>query len=160
MTNREEIEQQLTEWAANNARRDGLVRAALLAGVTPNRIHTLTGIARTTVYRIKESAMAVTYTAAIGTASDVVAGDFCDVMVAENDIVGYREDEDGNEIPEYEMGSNVVMPAQETTVRTDEADPWGRLEAEAVAILAANGWRVVGPWELGDNAAYATVELA
>lgn len=57
MENREEIEQQLTEWAANNARRDSLVRAALVAGITPNRIHTLTGIARTTIYRIKETAM-------------------------------------------------------------------------------------------------------
>jgi hypothetical protein len=57
MTSREEIEHQLTEWAANNARRDGLVSAALAAGVTPNRIHTLTGIARTTIYRIKETAV-------------------------------------------------------------------------------------------------------
>ncbi|SEN87435.1 hypothetical protein, partial [Nonomuraea pusilla] len=45
-------EKALTEWAANNARRDELVRAARTAGVSKNRIHVLTGIARTTIDRI------------------------------------------------------------------------------------------------------------
>lgn len=55
--NRDEAEKQLTEWAANNAHRDDLVRAALAAGVSKNRIHTLTGIARTTIDRILEVPM-------------------------------------------------------------------------------------------------------
>jgi hypothetical protein len=61
MTSREEIERQLADWTANNARRDSLVSAALGAGITPNRIHTLTGIARTTIYRIKENVMQYAY---------------------------------------------------------------------------------------------------
>lgn len=101
-----------------------------------------------------------TYTAAIALVDSVVAGDFCDVSVAENVIVGYREDEDGNEIPEYAMGTNVVLDPVETTVRTDEIDPWSRLEDEAVEILDKNGWRVVGDWEQADTAAYARVERA
>jgi len=60
MTTREQAEQDLRDWAATNARRDDLVRAARLAGVSKNRIHTLTGIARTTIDRIvaKESTVA------------------------------------------------------------------------------------------------------
>lgn len=114
-------------------------------------------IATITPY-VEESAMTTTYTAAIGTHASVVEGDFCDVTVAENVRVGYHEDRDGNEIADYAMGTTVVMPAQETTVRTDEEDPWGRLANEAAEILAANGWRLTGTWELSDNAAYAPVE--
>lgn len=50
--NRDEAEKQLTEWAGYNARRDDLVRAALAAGVSKNRIHIITGIARSTIDRI------------------------------------------------------------------------------------------------------------
>lgn len=46
------LEAELAEWAANNARRDELVRAAYHAGVSKHRIHVLTGIARTTIDRI------------------------------------------------------------------------------------------------------------
>ncbi|MDH2428408.1 hypothetical protein [Sphaerisporangium sp. TRM90804] len=48
----EDAERVLSEWAANVARRDDLVRAANAAGVSKHRIHTLTGIARTTIDRI------------------------------------------------------------------------------------------------------------
>jgi len=44
----------LMEWAANDRRRDDVVRAALAAGVTKTEIHRLTGIARSTIDRIKE----------------------------------------------------------------------------------------------------------
>lgn len=43
-------EAELTEWAS--ARRDDQVRAAHRAGISKNRIHTITGIARTTIDRI------------------------------------------------------------------------------------------------------------
>jgi antitoxin (DNA-binding transcriptional repressor) of toxin-antitoxin stability system len=110
--------------------------------------------------RIKEPAVPeTTYTAAIASHSSVVIGDFCDVSVAENVIATYREDEDGNEIPVYEMGSNVVLDPQKTTVRTDE-DEFARLESEAEAILTENGWRITGPWEVADTAMYAPVERA
>jgi molybdopterin-guanine dinucleotide biosynthesis protein A len=46
------LEQELAEWAASQADRDNLVRAALAAGVTKQRVHELTGIARTTINRI------------------------------------------------------------------------------------------------------------
>ena len=48
------LEQELAEWAASQADRDNLVRAALAAGVTKQRVHELTGIARTTINRIIE----------------------------------------------------------------------------------------------------------
>jgi hypothetical protein len=100
----------------------------------------------------------VQYTAAIATASECVAGDFCDVSVAQDEIVGYAENEDGEEYPLYAMGPNVVMAAQEIPVRTDEDDKLGRIEQEAVKVLEANGWRVTGPWGITDNAAYAAAE--
>lgn len=250
MNRKTEAARQLTEWAAVNAKRNQLVCGALLAGITKTEIHTITGIARTTIDRILEPIMTVTlyetnsdllvmargdsawsigpatldmaggftedasawiggdwepneadgqtpthtddltavaewsaekglhllvdeeriggaatiyigelhtYTAAIGTASDVVAGDFCDVSIAENEIITYKLQEDGTETPVYGMSGKVVMDAIETTVRTDEDDKLGRIEADAERILEANGWKVTGPWELADNAAYATV---
>ena len=50
--NRQEAEQALMAWAS--IERDELVRAAHEAGVSKNRIHTITGIARTTIDRILE----------------------------------------------------------------------------------------------------------
>jgi hypothetical protein len=50
---REEAEAALQAWAT--VQRDDLVRAAHAAGVSKNRIHALTGIARTTVDRILEA---------------------------------------------------------------------------------------------------------
>ncbi|GAA2626400.1 hypothetical protein GCM10010411_74150 [Actinomadura fulvescens] len=104
--------------------------------------------------------MDTTYTAAIATASDVVAGEYCDVLVAENDVVGYRDGEGGQEVPVLGMSDRVVMEAVETTVRTTDDDKLGLIEQEAEQILAAHGWQVVGPWELSDNAAYAAVQRA
>ena len=52
MTETAKLEQELTEWAASQADRDNLVRAALAAGVQKQRIHDLTGIARSTIDRI------------------------------------------------------------------------------------------------------------
>lgn len=84
-----------------------------------------------------------TYTAAIGTAADVVAGDFCDVSVIVDGTVG--------------LTSEVVMAA-ETAVRTDHEDVLGIVEADAERVLAENGWRVTGDWSVAYNALYAPVE--
>lgn len=45
-------EEALREWKRAVDVRDRLIRDALAAGVTINRIHTLTGISRTTIYRL------------------------------------------------------------------------------------------------------------
>ena len=55
MQTREQAERDLRDWALNNARRDTLVRNALRAGLTKTEIHTITGIARTTIDRILEA---------------------------------------------------------------------------------------------------------
>ena len=55
---REEAEAALQAWAT--VQRDDLVRAAYAAGVSKNRIHALTGIARTTVDRILEAPVGTT----------------------------------------------------------------------------------------------------
>jgi len=51
----DQAEQALQAWAS--VERDELVRAAYEAGVSKNRIHTITGIARTTIDRILEPSM-------------------------------------------------------------------------------------------------------
>jgi hypothetical protein len=66
MTTREQAEQDLRDWAINNASRDLRVIAALRAGVPKKEIHLITGIARTTINRIEETAVSD----AIRTATD------------------------------------------------------------------------------------------
>lgn len=90
-----------------------------------------------------------TYTAAISTASDVVAGDNCDVCVAENILTG-----DDEEV----MGDTIVLDAIETTVSTDNPDKLTLAREEAEQILLESGWVVTGPWTIADNAMYASVE--
>lgn len=87
---------------------------------------------------------ATTYTAAIATASDVVAGDFCDVSVIENDVQG-------------NLTNKVILGPQELTVRTDDLDKLEKSQAEAKDLLEAAGYKVVGGWEISSNAAYALV---
>ncbi|NKY60783.1 hypothetical protein [Nocardia flavorosea] len=48
----EQAEAELNAWRVTYERRDELVRAADAAGVPINRIHTLMGLGRNTVYRI------------------------------------------------------------------------------------------------------------
>lgn len=115
-------------------------------------------VAQITPYT-QESAM-TSYIAAIATAADVVAGNFCDVSVIECEEASIGIDDDGNEILEQQMTDRVAMPAQETTVLIDDADSAVKVEDDAERILVANGWRVTGKWEPSDNAIYATVELA
>ena len=52
---REAAEEALREWKRAVDVRDRLIRDALAAGVTINRIHTLTGISRTTIYRLLDA---------------------------------------------------------------------------------------------------------
>jgi hypothetical protein len=56
--NREQAEAALQAWAT--VQRDDLVRAAYEAGVSKNRIHALTGLARTTIDRILEAPVGTT----------------------------------------------------------------------------------------------------
>jgi hypothetical protein len=51
---RDQAERELVAWTTANACRDDIIRAAYQAGVAKNRIHTITGIARTTIDRILE----------------------------------------------------------------------------------------------------------
>jgi hypothetical protein len=73
--NHAEAENALTVWAAQNARRDDLVRRARAVGVPKNRIHALTGIARTTIDRIlQESTVTATdITATLDRSADAFA---------------------------------------------------------------------------------------
>lgn len=61
MTELEQVEQDLNNWAKLVRDRDDLVRRALSLGMSKNRIHTITGISRSTIDRLlKESDMTTT----------------------------------------------------------------------------------------------------
>ncbi|MDD4865634.1 MAG: helix-turn-helix domain-containing protein [Mycobacterium sp.] len=49
---RDKAEAALIQWRINNEKRDRLVRNAKRAGININQIHALTGIGRSTIYRI------------------------------------------------------------------------------------------------------------
>jgi hypothetical protein len=98
-----------------------------------------------------------TYTAAIGTASDVVAGDFCDVIVVENMIVGFRYPGDV-EVPEFGLSNTIALGEVDLDVRTDADDKLTTAPAAADKILTASGWTRTGDWETARNALYAPVE--
>jgi hypothetical protein len=85
-----------------------------------------------------------TYTAAIGTAADVVAGEFCDVSVIANDGEGMLTD-------------NIAMHA-DTAIPVSHPDVLGVVEADAERVLTEKGWRVTGKWFVADNALYAPAE--
>jgi hypothetical protein len=104
--------------------------------------------------------MTITFTAAIGTASDVVTGDYCDVTVIENAIVNYRTDGDGNEVPEYGLTDKIALGSVDTDVRTDADDSLTSAPDAADKILTANGWTRTGDWTTASNALYAPVERA
>ena len=54
MVRRLHAEMALMSWALIHRHRDELVIAAVAAGISKNRVHVLTGIARTTIDRIIE----------------------------------------------------------------------------------------------------------
>lgn len=99
-----------------------------------------------------------TYTAAIATASDCVLNGYCDVTVLTNEIAGYREDSNGNEVPVHEASGPMVMNPVDTDVTCDDDDKLTKAQDAAETILNANGWTITGTWEIADNAMYAAVE--
>ena len=101
-----------------------------------------------------------TYTAAVSVDSSVVAGDYCDVLVAEATVTGYKEREDGTQIPETILGNNIVLEAVETSVRTDEPDAGEKARDAADEILEREGWQRTGPWAPTDYVLYAPVARA
>ncbi len=51
----EQAEEGLIEWAEIHRDRDNRIRAARAAGVSKNRIHTLTGLSRVTIDNVLDS---------------------------------------------------------------------------------------------------------
>jgi hypothetical protein len=97
------------------------------------------------------------FTAMIGAAPDVVAGDYYDVSVTANEVPGVTWDGQGNEVPEAIMGAGVVMDAVELPLDIHLGDASDACDL-AEGALEERGWRRIGPWEWADTAAYASVE--
>lgn len=97
-----------------------------------------------------------THVACIGTAWDVVPGEYCDLTVAEAVIGGYRTDGDGDEVAEHVMGDKTLYTAELATRVDDEEGRIGVAD-EADEALKNAGWVREGEWETSENALYAPV---
>lgn len=140
----EDAERELTNYHRVVTDRDNMVRRARAAGISKNRIHTLTGIARTTIDRIPLEAP-VTYTAEIGISPLTSLTGMCGVTITPDQ-------------PTPGEGLDNV----DTTISAAQAADMERGEVieAAETVLAAHGWTVCGEWVDGDNSYYATVTSA
>ncbi len=94
--------------------------------------------------------------AAVGVASDVVSGDFCEVEVWENEVK-YEIDDRGEYVPVYPADGETVVGPVETLIPVPAADR-GEIADAADEVLAAHGWRRVEDWSDGQDALHARVE--
>src|SRR5690606_9843251 len=95
------------------------------------------------------------YVAAVATSADVLTGDNCVVAIFELQVIGYRDSDDGEEIPVYSLGG--IVYEADTGIPVDADDATTRATAAATELLEAAGWEVVSEWEYSDNSVYAHV---
>ncbi|MGI5423044.1 hypothetical protein [Actinomadura luteofluorescens] len=165
MKTREQAEQDLRDWATNNARRDDLVRAARLAGLSKLRIHELTGIARTTIDRIlpKETTMAPRTNTSYGTWTNRVERYSANLATTVVEALGdYGDDYDVDALTAaYRDAINDALPA-EVTLAGDEflgpakpdTDEWegyptddlGQLDIKAI-VDGVDFWAIAEKYE-------------
>lgn len=100
-----------------------------------------------------------THVACIGTARDVVPGEYCDLNITEAVIGGYRLNGDGDEIPEY-MGGDKTVYTAELATRVDDEEGRIGVADEADEALKNAGWVREGEWETSENALYAPVRAS
>ena len=85
------------------------------------------------------------YTAWLTTSWDCLATDYCDVVVMRDEVCGYRDDENGNEIPEYTCAGGDPVFQAVLSVRYDAEDLNDVIFDEADRLLRDAGWRVEYP---------------
>lgn len=85
--------------------------------------------------------------ALVGTAGDVVTGEFCDIGV-----MGY-EGEQGRAPFTAEFEGPL-------SIRVDHPDKLGAVIPDAERVLREQGWTVTSDWAVADNHLYADVERA
>ncbi len=86
-----------------------------------------------------------TYTAAVGTSPDVVAGVLCEAAV----IADYTSG------PEPAPGRQAVLSGIPLPVRVDDPDRFRKVGKAAADALASRGWKIRGTWWASGNALYA-----
>jgi hypothetical protein len=86
-----------------------------------------------------------TYTAAIGTSPDVVAGELCQVSVIAGDAPG----------PARAGGGQPVLSGVPLPVGVDDPDRFRTVGKAAVDALATRGWTIRGSWWAAGSVLYA-----
>lgn len=142
----EQAEQGLRDWAANNARRDALISTARQAGVSKNRIHILTGIARTTIDRILEAPMTATtsYGSFINHCADSGASANIDSYVA-TALGEYASDYDVEAVVNgFRDGINAELDDTGVSLHGDEFyGPYPKRDTDiAAAIERVDFWEI------------------
>lgn len=85
------------------------------------------------------------YTAWITSSRDCLTSDYCDVVVLRDEVSGYREDSNGNEVPEYTSAGEGPVFESVLSSRYDAEDLNAVVFDEADRLLAEAGWRVEYP---------------
>jgi hypothetical protein len=94
------------------------------------------------------------FTAWITTDASAVDSGHCDVIVLTDRITGYREGNDGDEIPEWESIGPQVFSAV-TTIPCD-GDHQAAID-ESETLLNSAGWSRISNWEAVPTGYIATV---
>lgn len=100
-----------------------------------------------------DAATATHFTAWLTTDSSCLAGDVCDVVVLEDELLGEADD------PRAWASTSKEHFQVETSVDARDGEHADAI-AEAGELLEAAGWRIVGCWEPVGTGYTATVERA
>jgi hypothetical protein len=81
----------------------------------------------------------------------------CDITILQDEINGYRTDDEGNETTPEWTSTDTQMFHAVTTVDAKEGDINDAI-TEATDLMSKAGWTTVGDWEAVDIAYVITVE--
>lgn len=96
----------------------------------------------------------IRFTAWITTDSSCLTSDYCDVSVLIDRITGYRDDDNGQEVPDWEStGPEVFSAVTATPASGDGKDAIDQAED----LLRDAGWQITSDWEAVPTGFIATV---
>lgn len=97
------------------------------------------------------------FTAWLAVESSVLTNDNCDVTILQDEVISYRTDDDGTEIPEWTTAAGVPQAFYAETHATTD-DDHSDAQNQARDLMEEAGWRIVGDWEATDSGYIVTVE--
>lgn len=99
------------------------------------------------------------FTAWLAVDRSVLTGEHCDVTILQDEVIAYRTDDDGNEIPEWTTAPGVPQAFYAETTATTDDDHAAAMD-QARDLIEQADWRIVGDWDSIDTGYIVTVERA